>query len=279
MKDISVTMKDSKFNNDIIIEKNVDDFKYFEFLKLNDLGIRNAYTLKDLDFGKKETNKDREKNYLKLAKLFNINLDQIVFLDQTHSDKILVIQKDLDLLKSRSNFDGIITTRSDIAIMTFNADCILFSFYDKKNKVLGNVHSGWKGTIKRIIEKTLTIFQNEFKSNLEDIVVCISPSIRACHFEVKEDVKNMFEEEFKEIDSTKYIKIKMGEEGSYYIDTIFLNKKMMIKMGILEENIYDSNLCSVCEKDKIHSYRSAKEEDKDKRSALIVKMNENILDK
>ncbi len=274
MKDISVTMKDSKFNNDIIIEKNVNDFNYFEFLKLNDLGIQNAYTLKDLDFGKKETNKDREKNYLKLADLFNINLDQIVYLDQTHSDKILVIQKDLDLQKSRSNFDGIITTRSDVAIMTFNADCILFSFYDMKNKVLGNVHSGWKGTIKRIIEKTLIIFQNEFKSNLEDIIVCISPSIRTCHFEVKEDVKSMFEKEFKEIDSKKYIKEKTGEEGTYYIDTIFLNKKMMIKMGVLEENIYDSNLCSVCEKDKIHSYRGAKEEDKDQRSVFVVKMKE-----
>ena len=61
--------------------------------------------------------------------------------------------------------------------------------YDLKKQILANIHSGWKGTLGRIIEEVLNLFQNRFKSNFNDIHVVISPSIRKCHFEVEEDVK------------------------------------------------------------------------------------------
>lgn len=274
-------MDNFKINNKIIIEKNERNLKYLEFIKLNELGVKNMYSLKDVDFSANEENIFQKDNYFKLAHLFDIERKNLIGVTQTHSNNILIVKTDEDLNKSRENYDGIITNRTDIAILTKNADCILFIIYDKKKKVLGNIHSGWKGTLLRIIEDALTIFQNEFKSNLEDVQVFVSPSIRKCHFEVEEDVKSMFEKEFNNIDSNLYIKeknksnkkdINQDFKEKYYIDTIFLNKNMMKNLGILEENIYDSNLCSVCYKDKIYSYRGAEINEKYKRAVLVAKI-------
>lgn len=280
-----------------LIEKSFEGLKYLEFKPLNSLGIKNIYTLKDLDFSRNDKNLNKDENYFKLSKAFNINPDNIINIFQTHSKNILIIENDEDLKKSRDNYDASITTRKDFALLTRNADCILFIIYDSKKKILANVHSGWKGTVKRIMEEVLNLFQNRFKSNFNDIHVAISPSIRKCHFEVEEDVKNIFEKEFKEADSKLYIQEKKLEENNkakeekeklklkqnkkeqekesikkYYIDTIYLNKYMMKKYGILDENIYDFNLCSVCNKDIIHSYRGAEVEDKEKRAVFIVQM-------
>lgn len=286
----------NNFTNRIIIEKNELDFKYLEFLKLKELGVQNIYSLKELDFSTIEENLQQKDNYFKLARLFDIENDKLILIKQTHSKNILILKSDEDLKKNRDNYDGIITNRTDIALATKNADCILFVLYDKKKKVLANIHSGWKGTVQRIIEECLIIFKNEFKSDYKDISVYVSPSIRNCHFEVEEDVKNIFKIEFKEINPNKYIKEKDEQEvqdkkqnkeqininknnnnnnnknKKYFIDTIYLNKVMMKKFGILDENIYDSDLCSVCFKNKIYSYRGSDSDDKHKRAIFVAKI-------
>ena len=264
-------MNKIEFNNNLINEKNELDLRYLEFNKLKELGVQNIYTLKNLDFSITEDNLQKDENYLKIAHLFAIDSSDIISVHQTHSKNILIIRNDDDLKLDRNNYDGIITTRNDIAISTRNADCILFAIYDENKKILGNIHSGWKGTVKRIMEKTLNIFLDEFKSNPKDIHVFISPSIRYCHFEVEKDVRDIFEKEFVEVDSNKYI--KEIENNKYLIDTIYLNKYMMKKYGIIDKNIYDSNLCSICFKNDIHSYRGSNKEDKFKRAALVLKMD------
>ena len=50
--------------------------------------------------------------------------------------------------------------------------------------------------------------------------------------------------------------IKIGEkQGKYYIDTVEINKNLMKEIGILEENIIDCEVCSLCNSEIIHSYR------------------------
>ena len=92
----------------------------------------------------------------------------------------------------------------------------------------------------------------------EDILCFICPSIRMCHFEVEADVKTLCEEIFCYTNRLEEI-IKLGRvlEGiqKYNIDTILINKIILQEEGIKEKNIYDSNICSVCNSEKIHSRR------------------------
>lgn len=51
---------------------------------------------------------------------------------------------------------------------------------------------------------------------------------------------------------------KEGKQ-KYQIDTALLNKRMLMKIGLKEENILDCNICTVCHLEQMHSYRVEKE--------------------
>ena len=160
--------------------------------------------------------------------------------------------------ESLRDVDGLITNQKGIALVTTNADCILLMFYDPVKKVIANVHSGWKGTFQKIAEKTVVKMMNYYHCNPQDILCFINPSIRKCHFEVDDDVKELCEEIFKFTNKTdEFIKVGNIVEGKqkYNIDTVLINKILLTNLGMKEENIIDCGICSVCCNEKISSYR------------------------
>lgn len=185
---------------------------------------------------------------------------------QTHSTNVKVITKD-NINEVFENVDGLITNLKNIYLLTVVADCQGILLFDKKNKVIGNIHSGWRGTLNRIIKNAVNIMINEFNSNVEDIKVYFSPCIHKCCFEVSIDVKEMFEKEFNDLEIENYI-TKGNREDKYYIDTLKLNIDYLIKLGIKEENITYSDLCTKCNSDILHSYR--KDKDLSGRNGLLI---------
>ena len=185
---------------------------------------------------------------------------------QTHSTNVKVITKD-NINEVFENVDGLITNLKNIYLLTVVADCQGILLFDKKNKVIGNIHSGWRGTLNRIIKNAVNIMINEFNSNVEDIKVYFSPCIHKCCFEVSIDVKEMFEKEFNDLEIENYI-TKGNREDKYYIDTLKLNIDYLIKLGIKEENITYSDFCTKCNSDILHSYR--KDKDLSGRNGLLI---------
>ena len=98
--------------------------------------------------------------------------------------------------------------------------------------------------------------KKEFGCNPNDIICCICPSIRKCHFEVEKDVKEIFEEEFKELKYNDEIIEETIQNKKWHIDTVLINKMILKEAGLKEENIIDSGICSVCNSQLIHSYRA-----------------------
>ena len=98
----------------------------------------------------------------------------------------------------------------------------------------------------------------EFECNPKDIICCICPSIRKCHFEVEKDVKDMFENEFKDLENLNNIIEEKIPNAKWNIDTVLINEMILEKQGLKKENIIDSGICSVCNSDLIHSYRVEK---------------------
>ncbi len=186
--------------------------------------------------------------------------------NQTHSTNVKVITKD-NINEVFENVDGLITNLKNIYLLTVVADCQGILLFDKKNKVIGNIHSGWRGTLNRIIKNAVNIMINEFNSNVEDIKVYFSPCIHKCCFEVSIDVKEMFEKEFNDLEIENYI-TKGNREDKYYIDTLKLNIDYLIKLGIKKENIAYSDLCTKCNSDILHSYR--KDKDLSGRNGLLI---------
>ena len=161
--------------------------------------------------------------------------------------------------KKYDQTDGFITNKKNIILSTTNADCIILLFFDPIKKVIANVHSGWRGTLKQISVVTIEKMISEFNCNPEDIICCICPSIRKCHFEVDQDVKDLFFNEFKHLNEIDEIIEYKEEKNKWNIDTVLINKIILKNTGLKEENIIDSGICSVCKSNIIHSYRVEKQ--------------------
>ena len=155
--------------------------------------------------------------------------------------------------------DGLVTNQKKIILSTTNADCILLLFFDPVKKVIANVHSGWRGTLQKISVEAVRKMEEEYGCKPEDIICCICPSIRKCHFEVREDVQKPYYSEFKELPNIDYIIAKIPDTDKWTIDTVEINKIILEKEGLKKENIIDSGICSVCNSDLVHSYRAEKQ--------------------
>ena len=266
-------------SNENVIHVKKNGIEYLQFRRLLEYKdkIKHAYTLginndfRTLTPDKKELPKERyERNintYKKFFKELNDDYTKIIKPAQDHTDEIKVVKN--KKYNDRAEFetsdyfktDGLITNKKDIILETTNADCILLLFYDPVKEVIANTHSGWKGTIQRISVKTVEKMKKEFGCNPEDIICCICPSIRKCHFEVDRDVKEMFENEYKDLKNDQLCDIiqeKIPNE-KWNIDTVLINKIILQKAGFKKDNIVDSGICSVCHSDLIHSFRVEKQ--------------------
>ena len=263
--------------NVIHVKKNETEYLQFrKLLEYNDI-ISHAYSLGiDKNYRTARANKEKLskeeydnaiKDYKTLCDAIGVDYINLVKTNQTHTDNVKIVNN--KILKNAPDFnldeyketDGLITNKQNIVLSATNADCILLLFFDPVKKVIANVHSGWRGTLKRISVKAVEKMVKEFGCREQDIICCMCPSIRKCHFEVDKDVKDMFEQEYKNtkgINLEEIIEEKIKDK-KWNIDTILINRIILKNAGLKEENIVDSGLCSVCHSDEIHSYRAEKE--------------------
>ena len=264
-------------SNENIIHVKKENIEYIQFRKLLEYKdiLTHAYSLgTKLNFRtstikKEKIPEDKYKytinSYKLLCDSINCNYINLVKTNQEHTDCVKIVNKkvkdgepDFNLKKYFST-DGLITNKKDLILSTTNADCILLLFFDPVKKVIANTHSGWKGTLKRISVKTVEKMIEEYNCNPSDIICCICPSIRKCHFEVEKDVKNLFEKEFKDLENLNDIIEEKVRNEKWNIDTVLINQMILEKIGLKKENIIDSGICSVCNSNIIHSFRVEKE--------------------
>ena len=257
-------MKSLLNENTIHVKKN--ELEYIQFKKLLEYkNIQHCFTLKPLDFAGNASYEEKQEKVEKGLKLlseeFAFDVKHICRPKQTHTDKVERIDAgDEGIYVAKfNNVDGLVTDKNNKVLMLGFADCTPLLFYDPVKNVIANTHSGWKGTLQTIGVKTVEKMQKEYECNPEDIICCIGPHIRKCHFEVDRDVKDLFYNKFKELKGIENI-IRYNEEtNKYYIDTARINKQTLLNIGLKEENIIDSNICTVCNSDICHSYRAEKE--------------------
>ena len=70
--------------------------------------------------------------------------------------------------------DALITDKKGIPMVTLFADCAPLFFLDKKLGVAALAHSGWKGTVKRIGQKTIVKNEKRLRKPCERYFNCHS---------------------------------------------------------------------------------------------------------
>lgn len=243
-------------SNENIIHVKDNDVEYIQFKRLIEYenNISHCYTLiKDY--------KDNINNNYK--KLFNsLGLDYKGFKNINHQAHTNIVSKVSDINDTFTGIDGLVTNKKGISLSIRLADCTPILLYDSCKNVIGNLHSGWRGTTKKIAINGVQKMVEEYNSNPKDIIACIGPCIGKCHFKVDEDVKDIFKEKFSYLlDSNKFVTSGEIEDGKqkYYIDATIINIELLKEAGLLEKNIVDSKICTVCNSNIMHSYRKNKE--------------------
>ena len=237
--------------------------QYLQFKKLLQYSeINHCYTLRsenELNFPPIYKNEEKLKtSYHKICACLDLDETKIIKPHQTHTDRVEIVNK----VEYLENVDGLITNQKGLTLLTTSADCTSLLFYDPVKKVIGSVHSGWRGTLQGICTNAVSKMVEGYYCQPKDIICCICPSIRRCCFEVDEDVKELFRNRYeKTMPISEIIQQGPEKEGKkkYFIDTTKINEALLEKAGLKKENIVDSNICTVCNSQYFHSYRTDKE--------------------
>ena len=198
-------------------------------------------------------------NYCRVATTFGKTVDDFVCTDQTHTTTVLQVGKKecgYGVTKERpyTDVDGLITNEPGVILSTFYADCVPLYFVDPVNKAIGLSHSGWRGTVGRMGQKTLEAMKEAFGTNPADVYAAIGPSICQDCYEISEDVAEHFYEEFQ--GHGDEILINKGN-GKYQLDLWKTNEIVMLEAGILPEHLAVTNICTCCNETVLFSHRAS----------------------
>lgn len=208
------------------------------------------YNTMEMSFIEKEIEEIQNEIGYRFKKFVNSN--------QKHTKNVAIVDEQ-NLNDEFLNTDGLVTNLKGVAIAMKVADCQAIMLYDPIKKVIGNVHSGWKGTLQKIVVEAVNTMQSRYGCNPKDIKAYISPSICQDCFEVDKDVYDQFIREYNNIDFALKHGKTIDNKPKYYIDTVALNIKNLVDLGVKKENIETSNICTKCNSNKFHSYRAEHE--------------------
>ena len=199
-------------------------------------------------------------NYDRLAAALDTRKEQFVCTDQTHTTNVIRVGKEdcgygVTRQKPYTDVDGLVTDEPGVVLSTFFADCVPLYFVDTVNRAIGLSHSGWRGTVGRMGQRTLEKMATEFGTNPKDIVAAVGPSICQDCYEVSEDVAKEFIKEF--IGHADEILINKGN-GKYQLDLWKTNEIVLSEAGVKKQNIAVTNICTCCNPDLLFSHRASK---------------------
>ncbi len=177
---------------------------------------------------------------------------------QVHGDKVRVITEEairsgISVHKLMTEAaDAMITDLPNFCLAVMIADCTPILLYDPKIKAIGIAHAGWRGTVKKIAQKTVESMIKEFGCKPSDIMAGIGPSISPEHYEVGKDV---IEEVKKNLDKGEELIARISDNGKGHFDLWEANRRQLLKAGIPGDNIETAGLCTYGNPDLFFSYR------------------------
>ncbi len=199
----------------------------------------------------------------------------LVTLRQVHSDIIRFVDAPPE---SQLAGDGLITATPGLLLGIQTADCLPIILADPKRRAVGVFHAGWRGTVKRIVEKGVGEMRRHFGSRPRDLKAAIGPGIQVCCYAVGGEVREEFESQFayaaklfREVEESdpvreKYPMLFLTARApghsvlpkKVFLDLVEANRQQLLTAGVPAKNIEASQLCTNCRTDLLFSYRAEK---------------------
>ncbi|OJF93742.1 peptidoglycan editing factor PgeF [Alkalibacterium sp. 20] len=215
-------------------------------------GLINKVAGSDYNFRYQKTGNKIVDDVDRLLTEMNIKPTDIYTGQQMHTDHVVVVDnengEDFIYGKTFKKTDGLITSQPNVALVIKYADCTPIILFDHLKSVQAIVHSGWRGTTKKIALKAIEKMETGFGCKREDMLVYVGPSIDQENYEVGPEVYEAFED-FENRDS--FFK-PFGEK--YKMSMTDANVAILIEAGIKEENM-EIDWTSTYTDERLHSAR------------------------
>jgi YfiH family protein len=196
----------------------------------------------------------------------------IVTLRQIHSDLIHRVDS---VPEHALTGDGLVSNTPGLLLAVQTADCLPVLLVDPKKRAVGAFHAGWRGTVKRIVEKGVGTMQRLFGTRPGDVLAAIGPGVHVCCYEVGEELRSRFQSQFayaaelfQEVKDSDPVREKYpllfltarapGHSelpGKIFLDLVEANRRQLLDAGVAASNITASPLCTSCRTDLLFSYR------------------------
>lgn len=256
----------------IILLNEKNDVTYLTFPNLEEAGVRHGFSTRvggvsegavgsmNLGFRMGDDPGKVRENHRRLADAIGYSVDRLVFSDQVHGTEIRRVDasdcgKGILRESDIRGVDGLITDDPNVVLMTFFADCVPLFFYDTRHRAIGAVHSGWRGTVRRIGRRAVEEMGREFGTEPEDLLVAVGPSICQDCYEVGEDVADAFRKEFAREQWDELL--IAGPDQKYRLDLWRANEIILQEAGIPSGQVKVSGLCTCCNSDFLFSHRAS----------------------
>jgi purine-nucleoside/S-methyl-5'-thioadenosine phosphorylase / adenosine deaminase len=168
--------------------------------------------------------------------------------------------------------DASTTNRPNLLLAVQTADCVPIFLVDPKNRAIAAVHAGWRGTLQRIVTKTIGTMHMQFGTKPADLLAAIGPSIGGCCYEVGTEIAAEFKSQFPNAPDW-FDELRTGDEPNplqwlsmmppghqpppknVLLDLRKANCAQLLAAGLRSQNITVSDLCAACRRDLLFSYR------------------------
>lgn len=231
----------------------------------------------NLGFTKEDTREAVERNRAAFLKALGATRDgklwPIVPLRQTHSDIVHLVE---GVPPQPLVGDGLITRTPRLLLVVKTADCLPILVVDPKRRAAGAFHAGWRGTVKRIVEKGVGEMRRHFGSDPADLLATIGPGIRRCCYQVGEEVREQFASQFayaealfeehraeSDVVHERYPLLFLTARAPGHselphkilLDLVEANRRQLIDSGVPQAHISALEFCTACRTDLFFSYR------------------------
>jgi polyphenol oxidase len=204
----------------------------------------------------------------------------LVTLRQVHADLIHCVSAlpKSTVPNSALAGDGLITRTPGMLLGILTADCLPVILVDAKRRAVGVFHAGWRGTVKRIVEKGVGEMHRCFGTSPSDLRAAIGPGVHGCCYTVGPEIRSQFESQFEygsklfhELEESDPVREKYpllfltarapGHSElpkKIFLDLVEANRRQLLAAGVAAKHISASPLCTSCRTDLLFSYRAEK---------------------
>ncbi len=189
-----------------------------------------------------------EENLRRLAAHAAVAPSALLAVSQVHGDRVVEAKAPAPgpaLTPALAEADALFTAEPDVAVGVKTADCVPILIADARRRQVAAVHSGWRGTELRIVQRAV----ERLGTAPADLVAAVGPCIRACCYEVSDELAAKFTAAFGD-------RAAVRKGARWHLDLVHCVGQSLRDAGLTADRIdLETALCTACDAGRFFSHR------------------------